>query len=148
MGFNSGFKELNTAQHVSGIFMSIIRSLSIAVTVSSLPLERGGSSVVGRGRSDWTDHDLQHCYHHVPKVNQRRLLQLISSWWWAWGCPKHVGLYLKRRAIKLRDWCVWLVDLFEYMMMHEHTNPKKLDKFIQFLTQSKVYKAIYVISHC
>jgi len=29
-------------------------------------LERGGSSVVGRGRSDWTDHNQQHCYHHVP----------------------------------------------------------------------------------
>ena len=38
-------------QHVSGILMSIIRSLSIAVAASGLPLERGGSSVVGRGRS-------------------------------------------------------------------------------------------------
>jgi hypothetical protein len=73
--------RLNTAQRVSGILMSIIRSLSTAVAASGLPLERGGSSVVGRGRSgpDWTDHDQQHCYNHVPKVNRRRLLQLISS---------------------------------------------------------------------
>jgi len=28
------------------------------------------------------------------QVNRRRLLQFISSWWWAWGCPKHVKLYL------------------------------------------------------
>jgi hypothetical protein len=27
------------------------------------------------------------------------------------------------QAIKLRDWCIWLVDLFEYMMMHLLTNP-------------------------
>jgi hypothetical protein len=70
---------LNTAQHVSGILMSIIGSLSTAVAASGLPLEFGESSAVGRCRSNRTDNDQQHCYHHVLTVNQRLLRQLISS---------------------------------------------------------------------
>ena len=94
---------LNTAQHVSGTLVPIIRSSTTAVAASALLLERSGSSAVGRGWAGqlcWTpvvrsvvvvvllvvvgpagrpDHNQQHYYHYAPTVNQRLLLQLLSS---------------------------------------------------------------------
>jgi len=41
-----------------------------------LPLERGGSSVVGRGLPD---HDQQRCYRHDPTVKPEAANAVVSS---------------------------------------------------------------------
>jgi hypothetical protein len=72
--------RLDTAQHVSGILMSIIRSLSTAVAASGLPLERGDSSAVGRGRSKAgrpARPRTQHGYHQDTKVKPEAVTAVI-----------------------------------------------------------------------
>jgi hypothetical protein len=49
------------------------QELTAALTASGFTLERGGSSVVGRG----LDHNQQRCYHHVPRQKQRLLMQFM-----------------------------------------------------------------------
>jgi hypothetical protein len=45
-----------------------------------LPLERGDSSVVGRGWIGYNrpDHDQQHCYHDVPTVKPEAVNAVVD----------------------------------------------------------------------
>jgi len=53
--------RLCVAQHVSGAYTPIIRSIHLHQQPLVLPLERGGSSVVGRGLAGYNrpDHNQQ-----------------------------------------------------------------------------------------
>jgi len=72
--------NLNKAQRVSGILMPIIRSSTTAVAASGLPLERGGSSGVGRGQAGYSS-----TYFGHPRVHHQELNNCSSSLWFTVG---------------------------------------------------------------
>ena len=53
--------------------------------------------------------------------------------------PETCWAVFKRQAIKLRDWFIWLVDLFECVMMHGLTNLNLLLMFRRSLVPSVKY---------
>jgi hypothetical protein len=121
--------------------MPIIRSSVTPVVASGLPLERDGSSTVGRGRAGRPDHDQQHCYHHVPTVKPEAVTAVIELLMMGMRMPKTCGTLFKRPVINLRNCCIWLVDSFEinYIVITKHasfqswimaTNKKKENSYM------------------
>jgi hypothetical protein len=104
---------LFTAQHVSSVPTPIIRSSTTAVADSGLPLERGDSSAVVRGRAGRPDHEQQHCYHHTPKLEPEAATAVIELLKMGVGTPETCWAVNKHQVINWRDCCIWLVNLFD-----------------------------------
>jgi len=68
---------LNTAQHVSGIHMLIIRSSTTAVAASGLPSEIGDSSAVGRGRAGYPTR-CRYCSYWAPDDEHEDARNMLS----------------------------------------------------------------------
>jgi hypothetical protein len=71
-----------------------------------LPLGRGGSSAVGRGRADRTDHDQQYCYDHAPKVKPEAATTFYELVMMGVRTPETCFAVHKRQVLNLRMCCI------------------------------------------
>ena len=55
------------------------QELTTALTASGFTLERGGSSVVGRGLAVRPDQDQQRCSHYAPTVKPEAANAVVGS---------------------------------------------------------------------
>ena len=86
------------------------QELTTVLAAFGFTLERGGSSVVGRGLARPRPATL------LPprsKVKPEAANAVVSSWWWAWKRPKTCWATYKPQVINLWNCCIWLVNLFE-----------------------------------
>jgi len=67
------------AQHVTGFFPPIIRSLQLHYKPLVLPLARSGWSVVGRVLADLPDHDQQRSSRFSPTAKPEDSSAVVSS---------------------------------------------------------------------
>jgi len=78
-------------------------AIKTAVAASGLPLERGGSSAVGRGRAGLPDHDQQHCYHHAPTVKPEAATAVVELLMMGMRISETCWAVFKRQVVNLRN---------------------------------------------
>jgi len=88
-----------------------------AVAASSLPSELDDSSAVGRGLACRPDHDQQHCYHHAPTVKPEAATAVVELLMMGVRTSETCWAVHKRQVINLRNCCIQLVDLFEFISL-------------------------------
>jgi len=107
--------RLFTAQHVSDVFLPIIRSSMTALAASGFTFVSWWQSCCVRGRAGRPDHDQQHCYHHTPNVKPEADTAVVELLMMGVRTPETCWVVNKRQDNKLEKFLHLVGDLFELM---------------------------------
>jgi hypothetical protein len=117
--------RLFTAQHASGVFPPIIRSLMTAVAASGLTFVTWWQSCCVRGRADRPARPrTQHVCHHDTNVKPEAATAVIKILMMGGKTPETYWAVNKRQDNKLENHCIGLVIYLNCTMMHGLTNLK------------------------
>jgi hypothetical protein len=65
-------------------------------------------------------HVLLHCWHHPPTVKPEAATAVVELLMMGVKMPETCWAVHKRQVINLRNYCIWLVDLFEMLLWGFH----------------------------
>jgi len=112
-----------------------------AVAAESCQNQLAGSmSILGFANWFWQPSAAMALYH-----TRRSHHSVVSSWWWAWNCPKHVEQFIKWNKVLHKVTSSWFFYL-HWIKMHGQPHIK-VDSIIFFIrkTQSKIHLIITVL---
>jgi hypothetical protein len=123
--------RLFTAQRVSGVHSSIIRSSMTAVAASGFYFVSWWQSCCVRGRPR-----TQHGYHHDTKVKPEAATAVIELLMMDEITPETYWAVNKRQDNKLENICFWLVIYLNCTMVHGISNLKKRTNWYNRLSRN------------
>jgi hypothetical protein len=75
------------------------------------------------------DHDQPHCYHHAPTVKPEAATAVVELLMMGVRTPETCWAVHKRQVINLRNYCIWLDDLFEkWNILYSWLRKRKLPR--------------------
>ena len=116
------------------------RATTTAVVASGIQSELGNNSAVGRGRA--SPDRPRPTTLLPPRSNGKPEAATAVDELLVIGMriPEICWAVFKRQIINLRNCCIWLVDSFEYMIMHGLTIPKFLRFYVHFFDFLPVFR--------
>jgi len=131
-----------------GRFHAHHQELTTALTASGFNLERGGSSVIGRGLAVPARPRPTTLLPPLSKLKPEAVNAVVSSWWWAWKRPKHVEWHINVKWKTGESVASgWLICSKSYLTFHSRQQRPSYENLIFSNTPAITEVANFLLLH-